>query len=229
MCADGEDDGAVQRGRLEEHAAPWLARVWVVPLHCLPHVLQAHPVRGVLETSDIENEHRVQLLAVSSDGAVVPVAGLLELLAGVGDDQGLLVGRASSRRTHEAAEFFECPAPFEVLDNARAIALGEAEPFRHGDAGLLYLIERGAAVQHGLVVPAPRPLPNAPAVHLQGVEHHDQRGDAAVSGLVLRAVLLREAKVAHHVALCHGLHEDALALGRVERGERRRAGQASAE
>jgi hypothetical protein len=85
-----------------------------------------------------------------------------------------------------AAEVVDAgPVGTEGLDFG-AGAVREAGDLAEGDALGLDLVERLAAVEHGLIEPPPGALPSAAWVDGERVEHDGERGEAAEGGLGLR-------------------------------------------
>lgn len=77
-------------------------------------------------------------------------------------------------------------------------AVGEADDLAEGDALGLDLVEGLAAVEHGLVEPAPGPLPRPARVDGERVEHDGEGGEAAEGRLRLRLEVGDEVEEALH-------------------------------
>ena len=80
-----------------------------------------------------------------------------------------------------------------------------------GNALLDNLIEGLAAVQHLLVEPSPRPLPDALGVYLQGIQHHGYAGQAAICWFILGVELLDQRKEGLCRAISHRFRQVLLA------------------
>lgn len=85
-------------------------------------------------------------------------------------------------------------------------AVGEADDLAEGDALGLDLVEGLAAVEHGLVEPAPGPLPRPARVDGERVEHDGEGGEAAEGRLRLRLEVGDEVEEALHGPALQCLH-----------------------
>jgi len=148
---------------------------------------------------------------------------LFEMPPIVGSDEMAI--RRGSAADEVAAEVIDGDlVGAEGLDLS-AGAVREAGDLAEGDAVSFDRIEGLAAVEHGLIEPAPvRPLPLAPAARVDGerVEDDGEGGEAAEGRLRLRLEAGGEAEEALHGARRQGLREEALAVRRGEVHRRRR-------
>ena len=145
---------------------------------------------------------------------------LLEGAPVVGGDEVAVLGGGAAREV--GAEVVDGGlVGAEGLDPG-AGAVREADDLAEGDALGLDLVEGLAAVEHGLVEPAPGPLPRPAGVDGERVEHDGEGGEAAEGRLRLRLEVGDEVEEALHGAALQRLREQPLPLRRRELHRRRR-------
>lgn len=144
---------------------------------------------------------------------------LLEGAPVVGGDEMAVLGGGAAREV--GAEVVDGGlVGAEGLDPG-AGAVREADDLAEGDALGLDLVEGLAAVEHGLVEPAPGPLPRPAGVDGERVEHDGEGGEAAEGRLRLRLEVGDEAEEALHGAGLQRLRKEPPPLRRGELHGRR--------
>mmetsp|Transcript_34845 Transcript_34845/g.109426 ORF Transcript_34845/g.109426 Transcript_34845/m.109426 type:complete len:489 (+) Transcript_34845:111-1577(+) len=203
------EEQRVQHARADGYPAAAPPRGVVDAAHGLVEQRQRHPVRRVLEPRHVHDKAHVPRRLVTADGREMPRSRLAQRGPVVTRNENAVALNVSRgrRRAHGVSKVRLRRARGVLEARLRAVAARKRGEAVESDALFLYNIERLAAIQHGLVVESPRTLPRLARVHAHGVQHHDQRTQTTVSGLVLRAEVLGDVEKALHVPGVHSRSE----------------------
>lgn len=113
------------------------------------------------------------------------------------------------RRSEVSQAFFGSAVELDL----RTVAARQAAQFIEGDPFAPDHLERQAAVEQLLTVPAPRALPEATGIDLQGVQRDHERPQAAERRIRLGVKLLGQGKEALHGVGRERLAEAGATLG----------------